>query len=249
MRDSFYLNSFIANMHIFYTPDITTDKHYTLSEDESKHALRVLRLKIGDTIQLIDGRGGLYIASIISDHVKKCTVEVTTVQQEFGKRNNYLHIAIAPTKSIDRIEWFAEKATEIGIDEISLLDCERSERGIVKTERINKVLVSAIKQSINAYLPKLNSVQKFEQFIKQNFEGEKYIAHCNATEVPLIHLKNKYSAGKNALILIGPEGDFSLQEVALAKQNGFIEISLGASRLRTETAALVACNVINVLNA
>jgi len=245
-------------MHLFYTPDITVPV-YTLSEDESKHAIRVLRLVKGDVIYLVDGNGGFYTAEIIDDNAKRCTVTITETKKEYNKRPFYLHIAIAPTKSIDRIEWFLEKATEIGINEITPIECEHSERTIVKPERLNKVLVSAIKQSVKAYIPKLNEMCDFEKLVQQEFDGEKFIAHCypnlSSSSFPSgeerkdkVHLKKLYSIGKNALILIGPEGDFSQKEVELALQHGFKEMSLGKSRLRTETAALLACSTINILN-
>lgn len=246
-------------MNLFYTPDITTPV-YTLSEEESKHAVRVLRLSIGDFIYLIDGVGGFYKAQLTDTNAKRCSVTITEVQKEYGKRPFNLHIAIAPTKSIDRTEWFLEKATEIGIDEITPIECDRSERTVVKTDRLNKILVSAIKQSVKAYLPKLNQMTGFDKFVTQPFEGQKFIAHCNHLSLTSgsspngeernksTYLKNLYKPGQNALILIGPEGDFSEKEVELAVQNGFKEISLGNSRLRTETAALVACDVINISN-
>lgn len=235
-------------MHLFYTPDITSGT-YTLNEEESKHAVRVLRLKTGDTIQLIDGAGGFYTAEIIDDHQKHCTVKITDSKKEFEKRDFRLHIAIAPTKNIDRTEWFVEKATETGIDEISLLDCSNSERTIVKTERLQKVAISAIKQSLKAYLPMISEMTDFKKFITgaTGFSGQKFIAHCHSREM-LPHLKTKYTPGQDAMILIGPEGDFTAEEVKLAKENGFLEISLGTSRLRTETAALYACTAINILN-
>lgn len=235
-------------MHLFYTPDILSNT-YTLNEEESKHAIRVLRLSIGDKIQLIDGAGGWYEAEIIDDNQKRCTVSVIETKKEVGKRNWNLHIAIAPTKNMDRLEWFLEKATEIGIDEISLLDCNNSERTIVKAERIEKVAVSAIKQSLKAYLPKINQMLDYKKFIAsaKDFKGRKFIAHCNYRGA-LPHIKTLYKNGENVLMLIGPEGDFTIDEVKLALDNGFTEISLGESRLRTETAALYACTTINILN-
>ena len=235
-------------MHLFYTPDITSNT-YILNEEESKHAIRVLRLHIGDTIQLIDGNGGLYVGEITDDNQKHCSVRITDTKREFSKRDWYLQIAIAPTKSMDRLEWFIEKATEIGIDEISLIECDKSERAIVKTERLNKVAVSAMKQSVKAYLPKINDVVDFKKFIisTRDFSGQKFIAHCHAREV-LPHIKVLYKSKENTIILIGPEGDFSINEIKTALENGFKEISLGESRLRTETAALYACGALNVLN-
>lgn len=243
-------------MHLFYTPDIQSTI-YTLNEEESKHCVRVLRLNNGDKIELIDGIGGWYEAEITDANPKRCTVTVVQSKKEFGKRNVQLHIAIAPTKNMDRLEWFIEKATEIGIDELSLIDCDNSERTIVKTERLNKVAVSAIKQSIKAYLPQINEVIDFKKFIfsSTNFIGQKFIAHCYPIhqESPgerenKKHLKTVYQKGNNALLLIGPEGDFSVDEVQLSIDNGFKEISLGNSRLRTETAALYCCAAINILN-
>jgi 16S rRNA (uracil1498-N3)-methyltransferase len=235
-------------MHLFYTPGIANDI-YTLNEEESKHAIRVLRLKKSDHIQLIDGAGGFYEAEIIDDQPKRCSVKIVSKQTEYGKRNWILHIAIAPTKNNDRTEWFVEKAVETGIEEITPLDCEKSERTIIKSERLQKVAISAIKQSLKAYVPKINELSEFKKFIAStsSFKGEKFIAHCHSREA-LPHLKTLYTPQQNVLILIGPEGDFSAKEVDLAKENNFTEISLGQSRLRTETAALYACTVINILN-
>lgn len=238
-------------MHLFYTPDLTAE-NYTLNEEESKHCVRVLRLRTGDQISLIDGKGGWYQAEITTDHPKKCEVKVISRKNEVGKHSYQLHLAIAPTKNIDRLEWFAEKSTEIGIDELSLLNCQHSERMIVKQERLEKVLISAMKQSMKAYLPKLNEVIAFKKFIDNNasLKGMKFIAHCHSAvkEGTKPHLKNIYKPDQPALILIGPEGDFSKEEVAYAVKNGFEEVSLGNSRLRTETAALTACLTIHILN-
>jgi 16S rRNA (uracil1498-N3)-methyltransferase len=232
-------------MHLFYTPDIS-ENIYTLNEIESKHCIKVLRLGTNDTIQLIDGKGGFYNAKITEPNPKRCTVEITKTQKEFGKRNHYLHIAIAPTKNIDRFEWFLEKATEIGIDEITPILCEHSERKAIKPERLEKIIISAVKQSLKGYKPKLNELTNLDDFLKMNFKENKFIAHCEETNKIL--LKNNYNKGSNAIILIGPEGDFSPQEITLAKDNNFLEISLGESRLRTETAGVVACHTINLLN-
>jgi 16S rRNA (uracil1498-N3)-methyltransferase len=236
-------------MHLFYTPDISGET-YTLTEEESKHAVKVLRLKTGDIIHLIDGVGGFYKAEIIDDHQKRCTVKITDTKKEFEKRDHYLHIAIAPTKNNDRTEWFLEKATEIGIDELSLIDCANSERSVVKTERLQKVAISAIKQSLKAYLPKINEISPFKKFLMslKDFQGQKFIAHCQSPLSQSMHLKTLYSPKQDVMILIGPEGDFNTDEVKLALENGFKEIGLGTSRLRTETAALYACTTINIIN-
>ena len=243
-------------MHLFYTPDINSST-YTLNEEESKHCVRVLRLNEGDKIQLIDGVGGFYEAEITDNNPKRCSVKIIEHKKETGKRNWQLHIAIAPTKNMDRLEWFVEKATEIGIDEVSLIDCNNSERTIVKTDRVIKVAISAIKQSLKAYLPRINEVVDYKKFIAltKDFKGDKFIAHCHpllsfgeGSGVRSPHIKSKYTPKQNVLVLIGPEGDFTIDEVKLALENGFKEINLGESRLRTETAALYACGALNVLN-
>lgn len=239
-------------MHLFYTPDITLPD-YVLNEEESKHCIRVLRLTIGDKISLIDGKGGWYEAEITLDHPKKCEVKVVSEQQQVGKYSFSLHMAIAPTKNMDRLEWFAEKATEIGLDELSLISCQHSERGIVKTERLEKVMISAMKQSLKAYLPQLHAIVDFRTFISSatGFAGQKFIAHCHPplSGKPINpHLKECYKPKQDVLILIGPEGDFSVDEIKFALEKGFEEISLGNSRLRTETAALAACLTVNILN-
>lgn len=232
-------------MHLFYTPDLSGELYY-LNETESKHCIRVLRLSTNDHIQLIDGNGGFFTAKIIDPNPKKCKVEIIETKKEYGKRNHYLHLAIAPTKNMDRFEWFLEKATEIGIDEITPLLCEHSERKILKSDRLEKVIISAVKQSIKAYKPRLNEIIPIKDFLSQKFEAEKYIAHCEEDEK--VQLKNIYKKGQNSIILIGPEGDFSTTEIELAKKNNFQDISLGESRLRTETAGVVACHTINLLN-
>ncbi|MFD0766608.1 16S rRNA (uracil(1498)-N(3))-methyltransferase [Mucilaginibacter lutimaris] len=234
-------------MQLFYTPDIDPKlSEYFLSEEESKHAVRVLRLNVGDAVTLIDGIGGLYNAKIMDAHPKRTILQINSVTQEFNKRNHYLHIAIAPTKNLDRVEWFLEKATEIGIDEISLIICQRSERKEAKVERLDKIITSAIKQSIKAYHPVLNTPVNFNHFVRQPFDGQKFIAHCD--EGQKISLAQSIEKQNRYLILIGPEGDFSPTEVEAALQNGYKAITLGESRLRTETAALEACFEVNFLN-
>jgi len=233
-------------MHIFYTPDITQNT-YTLNEEESKHCVRVLRLSTGTIINLVDGVGGFYTAEIIADHPKKVVLSILHTEQEYKKRNHYLHIAVAPTKNIDRLEWFLEKATELGIDEVTPIITDRSERRIVKDDRLNKVITSAVKQSIKAYHPKLNEATTFNDFLKQPFEGEQLIAHCiDNTEKKFI--SDLVIPFQKYLVLIGPEGDFTPEEVDLALSKGFKPLTLGENRLRTETAALAACFEINYLN-
>lgn len=229
---------------IFYTPDIASSLE--LPEEEAKHCVRVLRKVEGDEILLTDGKGFFYEAKIIEANPKHCFVEIKNkiASPKYWPFN--LHIAFAPTKNIDRVEWFAEKATEIGIDRLTPLFCRYSERKEIKSARIEKILVSAMKQSQKAILPQLDEMISFSQFIEQKFTGKKFIAHCYEGKKP--SLKDVYKKGEDALILIGPEGDFSEQEVELAIKNGFEAISLGESRLRTETAALVACHSIHALN-
>jgi len=234
-------------MHLFYTPDITpSHPQYFLNEEESKHAVRVLRLEAGSPVQLIDGRGGLYTAEIKDAHPKRTILQITGVTTEYQKRNHYLHIAIAPTKNLDRLEWFLEKATEIGIDEISLIICQRSERKEAKTERLDKIITSAIKQSLKAYHPVLNEPIAFNKFLARPFNGQKFIAHCEDRDKT--NLQAELQKHGRYLIMIGPEGDFSPTEIDAALDNGYKAITLGESRLRTETAALEACFEVNFLN-
>jgi len=232
-------------MQLFYVPNISGSE-ILLDETESKHAIRVLRLQNGNLVQVIDGAGGFYEAQISDANPKKCKLAVIKSQKEFGKRNFHLHIAIAPTKNIDRFEWFLEKATEIGIDEITPLLSSHSERKTVNPERLEKILVSAMKQSLKAYLPKLNDLNPIKQLIINNKTKYKYIAYCD--EIQKTHLKNVEIKGKDTLILIGPEGDFSPDEIQLALENGFKVVSLGTARLRTETAGIVACHIVNLAN-
>jgi 16S rRNA (uracil1498-N3)-methyltransferase len=232
-------------MHIFYTPDISGNT-YTLDETESKHCVRVLRLEKGDEITLVDGRGGFYTAEITDPNPKRCTVKVVNSEQNFGFRNFQVQIAIAPTKNIERMEWFLEKATEIGINRVIPLHCQHSERKEIKHDRLEKVMVSAMKQSLKAYLPQLDKLTKFNDLIRQPFDGLKFIAHCEEQHRDL--LKNLVVTNQNYLILIGPEGDFSSEEIDLAILAGYQPVSLGDSRLRTETAGVVACHTFNLLN-
>lgn len=231
-------------MHVFYTPDIQTRAE--LPEEEAAHAVRVLRLQAGDEVTLTDGKGNFYRAEISVASNKRCLVNILETQPQEPLWQGHLHIAMAPTKNMDRTEWFAEKATEIGFDELTFLNCRFSERKVIKTERIQKILVSAIKQSLKARLPRLNEMTDFNKFVRQPFNGQKFIAHCYEGEKPL--LKDILKQGEDALVLIGPEGDFSEEEVKTAVAQGFQPVSLGRSRLRTETAALVACHILNLQN-
>lgn len=232
-------------MQLFYTPDIAGNT-YTFSKEESRHCIKVLRKKIGDTIHLVDGKGTLYTTALSDDNPKGCVVDIKQTENQYGQRPYRIHLAVAPTKNNDRYEWFLEKATELGIDEISPIICEHSERKVLKTERKNKILVAAMKQSLKAYLPKLNEAITWKEFIGQSFSCDKFIAHCGTgRKTPL---KQWVKPQQDVLLLIGPEGDFSDKEVLEAMRQGFVPVSLGTSRLRTETAAIAACHTINLLN-
>ena len=233
-------------MQLFYTPDIdAASSTYYLSEEESKHGIKVLRLEKGAQIRLIDGNGNFYIAEIVDAHPKRTRLQIISSEPDL-KRNHYLHIAVAPTKNIERLEWFLEKATEIGIDEISLIICQRSERKEAKTDRLNKIITSAIKQSIKAWHPVLNEPVQLGKLLATPFDGQKYIAHCEPGNK--VSLKEDIKPLGRYLVLIGPEGDFTPNEIGEAIKNDFKAITLGNSRLRTETAALEACFELNFLN-
>lgn len=232
-------------MNIFYTPGISGSQ-YQLDDAESKHCIRVLRHQKGDELTLVDGVGGFYKVVIIDPNPKRCLVEVTQTINNYEKRDHYLHVAIAPTKNMDRLEWFLEKATEIGIDEITPLQCEHSERKQVKTERLEKVMIAAMKQSLKAYLPRLNNLTNFDTFIKSGAEVSKFIAHCGEGEKT--HLFDAVKPGESVVVLIGPEGDFSLREIEIALAGGYQPITLGNSRLRTETAGVVSVQIVNLVN-
>ena len=234
-------------MYLFYTPDIETS-HF-LSEEESAHCVRVLRYDRGDEILLTDGRGTTYHARITNPHPRHCEFEVLNQEKQEKTHNIYLHVAIAPTKNIERLEWMVEKCTEIGVDEITPLLCRFSERKNLRNDRLEKIILSAAKQSLTPYLPKLNKLTDFATLMQQygrNEDIDKYIAHCYKDEKR--ELKDALRKGRDVLILIGPEGDFSEQEVELAIAKGFVPVGLGRSRLRTETAGVVACHTAVLFN-
>ena len=234
-------------MQLFYAPDITLPE-YTLTEEESRHAIKVLRLKTGDTLHITDGVGNLHLCRLISDSAKHCTVRVVESKSEFEKRNYSLTMAVAPTKNIDRYEWFLEKATEIGVDNFVALESEHSERRVIKVEREMKVITAAVKQSLKAYHPTLEDMTDFKKFVSRPFAGRKFIAHCGEAVKSKSYLASTLNAGENAVILIGPEGDFSAEEVRAAVENGFEEITLGTQRFRTETAAVMAVAMVAIKN-
>ena len=230
-------------MQLFYLEN--PENEIILSSEESKHTTKVLRKKYGDVLEFTDGKGNFYKAEITVADSRKCRLKIVSSEQKEKQHNYHLHIAIAPTKNMDRFEWFLEKATEIGIDEITPIICSRSERKVIKTQRCNRILLSAMKQSLKFHLPKLNEAISFQEFTNQNFEGRKYIAHCEKSDKLELRKEN---AAERTLILIGPEGDFSTTEIEMALQNQFKAVSLGTSRLRTETAGIVAVHTININN-
>jgi 16S rRNA (uracil1498-N3)-methyltransferase len=234
-------------MHVFYTPDIQDSSVYVLNEEESRHCSKVLRLAIGDKVFLVDGKGGLYEAEIASESKRNVSLSILHVTRNYQQRDYHIHIAIAPTKNIDRMEWFLEKATEIGIDEVTPIICERSERKVVKDERLEKVVTSAVKQSLQAYHPLIHPAIAFDKFLKQDFNAEKMIAHCIDDE-QRVFMNEVVKPGSRYLVLIGPEGDFSPEEIRMALDAGFTPLTLGKTRLRTETAGLAACFELNYIN-
>jgi len=231
-------------MNIFYTRDIVGNIAI-LDKIESHHCSKVLRLKPGEKVSVVDGSGGYFDGVLTITDPNACQIDISHSYYEFEKRPFNLHIAIAPTKNIDRFEWFLEKATEIGVDEITPLICEHSERRIIRDDRLEKVLVSAMKQSLKAYLPVLNPVVSFEKFVDSVNVSDKLIAHCfNWERQELIKIK---PFGREFSVLIGPEGDFSEKEINYALEKQFIPVTMGKSRLRTETAGVAACQIISDL--
>ncbi len=234
-------------MQLFYAPEISLPR-YTLSEEESKHCTRVLRMTIGDELHLTDGRGNMYRCKVVDDNAKRCAVEVVETMVEYEPLTYGLVMAVAPTKIIDRFEWSLEKATEIGVTEIYPIECDHSERRQIKDEREQKVITAAVKQSLKAYHPKLHPMTSVREVMALDFDGEKYIAHCDSSFGEKEYLGKMIKKGGKNLILIGPEGDFSKEEINFAAQNGFKAVTLGRERLRTETAAVVATAIVSTIN-
>jgi 16S rRNA (uracil1498-N3)-methyltransferase len=233
-------------MQIFYAPDISGNE-FILDEFESRHCVRVMRMRAGTPVNMIDGKGNLYEGVISVADQKACRIEIKNVFHDFEKRPYSLHIGISPLKNVDRFEWFIEKSVEIGIDEITPVICSNTEKKTVKAERINNIIISAMKQSLKAFRTRFNNPVGFCEFISSADYGIKLIAHCN-NGIERLSLGAAYSAGKRAVILIGPEGDFSYDEIEAAIESGFRSITLGNNRLRSETAGIVACHSVNFLN-
>jgi 16S rRNA (uracil1498-N3)-methyltransferase len=233
-------------MQLFYTPFLDdTLASFVFDKEESKHIIKVLRKKEGDILHVTNGHGFLFTTEITIASDSKCTVKINAVEKQAAPKF-HLHLAVAPTKMNERYEWFLEKATEIGIQEITPIICEHSERKIIKTERFQKILESAMKQSLHFYMPKLNEPVTFKDFIAQKKEGQLFIAHCEETDKK--SLKNELKSAADVTLLIGPEGDFSTKEIELALANQYIPVSLGHTRLCTETAAIVACHSVVYTN-
>lgn len=255
----------MKEIHLFYAPDIATDP--VLPQEEAQHAVRVLRMQEGDRLLVTDGKGCFYEAVLTLASPKRCSVEIERCYEAPRPWRGGIHLAVAPTKNMDRMEWLAEKATEIGLDSLAFLHCANSERRVMKTERVEKIVVAATKQSHKAVKPVVNPMTAFREFVRQPFDGEKFIAHCyrdmnadapcgdyaegpqgrerfDGRDIP--SLSQVVGRAGASLVLVGPEGDFSLEEVRMAEAAGFRAVSLGRSRLRTETAALVAVHLMNL---
>ena len=251
----------MKEVRFFYVPN--ADSVNELPEEEAQHAVRVLRMEMGDEMMLMDGAGTFYRAIVTEATKKRCLYRIEETLPQERQWMPHLHLAMAPTKNMDRTEWFAEKATEIGFDELTFLKCRWSERTVIKTERIEKILVSAMKQSHKAWKPVLNEMTDFKAFLQEIEQREKasrktmqkFICHCYDDADPAMGiakhvglLKDVVKSGEDVLVMVGPEGDFSIDEVKLAEAKGFQGVSLGKSRLRTETAALVAVHIMNIIN-
>ena len=232
-------------MNVFYLPNAQIGT-ISFPEEESKHIVKVLRMKEGDRFCVTDGNGSLYDAELVDAHPKRAMADLSNQRAGYDIRDFRVSIAIAPTKLNERTEWFLEKATEIGIDEVKLFSSYHSERRAANVERFKKIVVSAMKQSVKSKMPLVEDMIPFDKLVKQNYEGQKFIAWIDDDVKD--QLCDLYKKGESALVLIGPEGDFSKEEVALARENGFIPVSLGEARLRTETAAVVACHTIQLIN-
>jgi 16S rRNA (uracil1498-N3)-methyltransferase len=231
-------------VNLFYQPLIPSGVRY-LDPEESKHCIKVLRKKPGDEIAVTDGKGVLYLAKVTNTDSFKCEFNIVSEKTD-EHRKYFIHVAISPTKNPDRVEWFVEKCVEFGIDKITLLQCERTERSHIKTERLVKIAGSAMKQSLKTFLPEITGPSNFNEVVSGIVEGEKYIASVDVANT--IYLKNFAPASSTYTVLIGPEGDFSNEELAFAISKGFVKVSLGVSRLRTETAGIAACHILNLIN-
>ena len=234
-------------MQLFYSKEIN-DNNLVLDKIESHHCIKVLRHEIGDEIKVVDGFGNLFLGKIIKIKNNCCYINIESIKEKFLRKNYYVHIALSPIKNHERLEWFVEKSIEIGVDEISFIDCDRTLRKNIRKNRINKVAISAMKQTVKAYLPTINDIVSFKSFIKSYEDQIGYICHLeNRRKFSLSHFRNKIKSEKS-FVMIGPEGDFSKEEINLASENSIRAVTLGQSRLRTETAGIIACHLMNLLN-
>lgn len=234
-------------MQLFYHPEVSNDdKEVVFQKEESKHIVKVLRKKEGDLLHITNGQGWIFETELIAAGQNSCTARIVSARED-APSPYFLHMAVAPTKMNDRYEWFLEKATEIGIHEITPIICDHSERKVVKLNRFERVLQSALKQSLHTRFPGLNEPLTFKEFLEKEHSGQKFIAHCEDDAQKNLLSKQLQPRG-HATILIGPEGDFSVEEISLAKEKGWKPVSLGHSRLRTETAAIVACHTAALIN-
>ena len=239
-------------MQLFYCSDIISDSLCTLDQEESRHAVRVLRMREGDSMDVTDGRGSIYNCRVVTADDRACVVNVIGQKLSISNSQFSIHLAVAPTKNPARMEWLVEKAVEVGVGEITLLQCDHSERSFLKTDRLERIALSAMKQSLHTVLPEIHSAVNLKDWLTQIYKPAsplalKFIAHCDA-DSPRVPLTSVLQPGKDAVVLIGPEGDFSSEEIDLALECGFQPISLGPSRLRTETAALYAVTAFNIVN-
>lgn len=233
-------------MQLFYNPNLKRDSHQIeFDKDESRHIVKVLRKNIGDSLYITNGSGLLFTANIIDNNLKNCIARIERIETQ-SKPSYHLHLAVAPTKMNDRYEWFIEKATEIGISEITPIICDNSERRLIKLDRYEKIMQAAIKQSLKYYCPKLNEPISFKEFISKPFSEQVFIAHCQDSKKN--NLKKLIKPNQDITILIGPEGDFNVKEIEMALNKQFIPVTLGETRLRTETAAIVACHSVAFIN-
>ena len=233
-------------MQLFYAPELSQEAtSFVFDKEESKHIVKVLRKTEGAILHITNGKGNLFTSEIIQASEKKCIVQITNVSTA-EKKNYRVHMVVAPTKMNDRYEWFLEKATEIGVDEITPILCDHSERKQIKTERFDKIIISAMKQSNQFFAPILNEPIRLIDFLQKEISGQKFIAHCEETSK--VELKDRIELHKEYTLLIGPEGDFSTKEITTAIEKGYIPVALGNTRLRTETAAVVGCHTFTLLN-
>ena len=235
-------------MELFFSNMINKDV-IVLDNFESKHCTKVLRKTVGDPVNVVDGKGNLYKGKIISINNKDCYIKIKEILKDYGKRDYYIHIGISPIKNHDRMEWLIEKSVEIGVDEISFIACERTLRKTLKLDRLYRMAITAMKQTLKAKIPKINDIESFEIFIEQCNDDNRFICHLeNNDRKDLFYFKKNIKNNKSSCILIGPEGDFTLDEIISSKERQFNSITLGDSRLRTETAGIVSCSTLNIIH-